>query len=88
MNVVYKYPVFHGYFEQRMPKGAHILTMRVQHDAVQMWALVNASNETETRKFIFVGTGHPINEDALKYIATIETHGGDLIFHLFEVDQS
>lgn len=84
-KTIYKYPVAPGYFSHLMPKGAEILTMQLQRDQVQMWALVNIDKPFIERKFLFVGTGHNIVENNLKYISTIQLDGGDLIFHLFEI---
>jgi hypothetical protein len=61
---VFKYPI---YIADRltvgMPKGAEILTVQVQFDNPQIWALVEPDNPMETRAFCIVGTGNPVPYD-------------------------
>ena len=89
MRKVYKYPVPSGggYFEMMLPKGAQILDVQVQHQLLQMWALVDSNCETiESRNFLFAGTGMPIDHDGtLLHIGTFQTQGGSYIWHIFEV---
>ncbi len=88
MRRVYKYTIPLGYFSLELPQGARILTVHEQHGEPQIWVLVNPDKSfTETRNFMIVGTGHPIekNEEVLKYIGTFQLVGGDFIGHLFEI---
>jgi len=52
-----------------------------------LWALVNPDERHSKRQFRLAGTGHPIIQDegALRFVGTIQLHGGSLVFHLFEL---
>lgn len=71
-----------------MPQHAEILTVQTQGKAErpELWALVDPSADTELRTFRTYGTGHPIDDEAGRYVATYQLHGGGLIFHVFEVE--
>lgn len=88
MLKIFKYPiVIDNYFELNMPKESKVLTVDIQNNAPQLWALVDPEKSTEKRRFRFVGTGHPIEEELenLTFISTFQMDGGALIFHIFEV---
>ena len=70
-----------------MPKGAEVLTVQTQGKAErpELWALVNPDAATEPRTFRTYGTGHPIDHDPGRYVATYQLHGGGLVFHVFEI---
>lgn len=91
MQSIYKYPLsFIDTQEIELPTGAQVLTVQVQRDNLQLWALVDPEIETvEKRKFIVIGTGNPINDliNTVVYISTIQIYGGALVFHVFEVTQ-
>jgi hypothetical protein len=88
MPTVHKFPIEpQSNPEIEMPVGAKLLAFQAQHDVPTLWALVDPdAASTETRRFVFVGTGHPIPDhvDSLKHVGTCQLHGGSLIFHLFE----
>ncbi len=69
-----------------VPKGAKILSVGLQRGTAQMWFLCDErATEKETRRIVFVGTGHPIEDHgALKFIGTIMTGDQSLVFHVFE----
>jgi len=68
-----------------LPKGAEILTVQVQNDIPQLWAMVDDSvTETERRHIAMYGTDHPIYSKHGKYIGTIQLYSGKLVFHVFE----
>ena len=85
---VFKYPVeIRNKFSVMMPDGAEILTVQMQHNKPQMWALVDQSKPEKERIFRISGTGHPMVYDMgsmYEYINSFQMRGGDLIFHLFE----
>ena len=88
MLTVYKYDVpTEDEFTIAMPAGARVLTFQVQHDALMLWALVDPDARETNRRFRLAGTGHPIWHDdaALRFVGTVQLHGGALVFHLFEV---
>lgn len=89
MRRIYKYPVEgKDRFVINMPKGAQVLSMRLQRNGPQIWALVDPTADGEDRHFRLAGTGHDIKEDpeSLTYIDTCLLYGGDLVLHLFEYD--
>ena len=86
MKTIWKYDVGADIFSLEMPKGAQILTIQMQGDSPQLWAMVDPKVEHELRRFVTYGTGHPIpNSDDLTYISTIQGYNGALVFHLFEI---
>lgn len=88
MLIVYKYPVPpDDAFDLDLPVGARILTFQTQRDDACLWCLVDPKAPTETRRFRLAGTGHAIDipPERLVYVATVQFHGGALVFHLFEV---
>lgn len=88
MLKVFKYPVpVADLFELEMPKDAQILTVQIQGEDIQMWALVDPESPTELRQFRLAGTGHSISvkHTVKRYIGTFQIRGGRLVFHLFEV---
>jgi len=89
MLTIWKYPVpAEDYFKLSLPIGAMPLAVQAQRGQPQMWVLLE-ENETVfvNRVFRVAGTGHPIAEGLhhLQYIDTFQLHGGNLIFHVFEV---
>ncbi len=85
MKTVYKYPLA---IESSipMPEGAQVLSVQTQHGQVQLWALVDPDATPVSRKFRIVGTGDPIKGDPGVFIDTFQMSGGDLVFHVFEVE--
>lgn len=70
----------------RMPPGAKLLTVQMQHELPQLWVLFDENaGPSETRAIAIYGTGNPMPDDPGQYIATFQTHGGDLVWHAFEV---
>jgi len=70
-----------------LPRGATILTVQMQCDDLQLWALCDADSTVEDRIIRIIGTGHsiPPNEsERLRYINTFQMGGGSLVFHVFE----
>ena len=88
---VYKYPIpTIDCFSLLLPRGAKVLCVQPQGDAVCIWALVDPDAEKLSRKFYIVGTGHELGSEvstrdaAEAYVGTFQVHGGTLVFHLFE----
>lgn len=84
-----KYPVpSQDQFIIEMPMFAKILTVQSQNDKPMFWAIVDPESALEKRSFLLVVTGDPlsINPHYLAYIGTFQMFGGDLVFHLFEVN--
>jgi hypothetical protein len=76
-----------NYKKFEMPKNAEILTLQTQNKIPCLWALVDPSNDRETRTFEVYGTGHPIHHDmrtSRNYIGTFQLNRGRSVFHVFE----
>lgn len=72
-----------------MPAGAEVLSVgppRDGSDRLDMWAVIDVrvGGFEEYREFRVVGTGHPMPDDCGRFIGTVATHGGALIWHVFE----
>jgi len=81
---IWKYTLNNPTNNIMMPKNAKILDVQIQHNEIQMWALVNENNEQEQRDFSIFGTGNEIPDDPGDYIATFQLYDGKLVFHVFE----
>lgn len=68
-----------------IPKGAELLSVHAQNDAVCLWALVDPTAVPVRRLFVTYGTGHPIADENGKYIGTVHLEGGALVLHVFEI---
>ena len=73
-----------------MPFGANILSVQEQSGTLHLWAIVNPYAEQERRLIEIVGTGNPMadvdKEDLARFhIATVQTRGGALVWHVFEL---
>lgn len=86
-RTIFKYPVSQ-LFDIDIPKDAEILVVQAQRGKPEMWVLLDSDASTIKRKFIMIGTGHPMKDTYNKesYIGTFQMFGGDLVFHLFEVE--
>ena len=71
-----------------MPYDAEILCVQVQYAVPRIWALVDPDPALpkQTRTIRIVGTGHQIEEGIIDYIGSFQLLGGDLIFHVFEIE--
>jgi hypothetical protein len=65
-----------------MPRGAEILAFQMQGASPCIWAKCEINAPKETRRFIFVGTGHPFPEQCGPHVGTVQI--GGLVLHLFE----
>jgi len=87
MKTVWKYTLgAEDYIDVDLPMGATVLSVQEQMGQPQMWVLVDESNPVyEQRRFRLAGTGHPINDENIKFVGTFQLYGGSFIGHLFEV---
>lgn len=84
MKTIYKYPIeIQDRQVLTLPKGSEILTVKMQKDYIFLWALVENTEETEDFEILIYGTGHPIEDVQIKYISTIQSQIGSLVFHIF-----
>ena len=84
MKTVYKYALALGFNKVTMPVDSQILTVQMQDDCIQLWALVDLAQSIELpRQFIVFGTGQRLAHDPVgNYIATVQSRG--LVWHVFE----
>ena len=68
-----------------MPAGATLLSVQCQHDAPQLWALVdqNPNAFLVERRINIYGTGHPVTEGGI-FVGTYQLMDGALVFHVFD----
>jgi hypothetical protein len=68
-----------------MPKGARVLSVQMQHDECQAWALVDTDAPRAAKRIEVLPTGAIVHEaDKLSFLGTVQVDGGSLIFHVFE----
>lgn len=68
-----------------LPAHAQLLTIQLQHEHPQLWALVDTGAPFEDRTIAIYGTGNPLPDKPGEYIATFQMDGGALVWHGFEV---
>jgi hypothetical protein len=68
----------------KMPIGAKILTVQMQNETANIWAICDPLAVKERREFSIVATGQPFNFSDHQYIGTFQKDGGQYVFHLFE----
>ncbi len=69
----------------RMPDGALILKIAVQHGQTCLWAEVDPENPMVDRKFFVAGTGHPLDPSPQRrHLETLLI--GQFVWHVFEID--
>jgi hypothetical protein len=83
MKTIYKYPLTLSDSPITMPKGAEILTVKLQNDTPTLWALIDTYVGLEESRLIVIrGTGHTI-EDNAKHITTYMDD--PFVWHAFEL---
>jgi hypothetical protein len=85
MRKVYKFKIDLDDCTLDMPQGAAILDLQSQYGVHYLWALVDVTAPKQTRRFITVDTGQPLPDGECQHIASVQTHGGRLLHHVFEV---
>ncbi len=84
MARIWKYPLpIADYFELEMPRGAHYLSVQVQHEQPMLWALVDEHEPKQKHPFSIHGTGHQVDDAPDQYVGTFQTMRGEFIWHLF-----
>ncbi len=84
MNTIFKYELRMGQTRLNLPHGSKILTVQMQHNIPQLWAMIDTDKPSEQRLISIFGTGHIMPEDPGEYIATFQMDGGALVFHVFD----
>lgn len=93
MLTVFKYSIpmpLKDRFSLELPKGTEILAVHVQYGRPQLWAMVNPNHPLETRNFLLIDTGQPIEFKgchgavSFNYIGTFQLKDGTYVGHIFE----
>ena len=86
MKAIYKYQIqrdSEGTIQ--IPKYARILCVKIQHEEICLWALVDVDSEASkiTRRVQIRGTGHRLTGTEGAYIGTVVEAMGALVWHIF-----
>ena len=65
-----------------MPFGAKILDIQFQNELLYAWAEVDPKAAPENRLFRILGTGHPMPDEELKHIKTVQQDV--YVWHIYE----
>ncbi len=91
MKAVWKFPLaVETHQSVRMPQGAELLSLQVQHEVPCIWALVDEDADLVVRDFLTFGTGHTNihpRTPGSDFVGTYQISGGDLVFHVFEASE-
>jgi hypothetical protein len=70
-----------------MPRGAQIITVNSQHDALRIWAIVDPKAPVATRGFAVMHTGAPLIApvDKSNHLASVLMQEGHYVVHVFEI---
>ena len=68
----------------QMPAGARFLNVAEQRNQPCLWAVVDPTQPTEDREIAIYGTGQPITGELGVYVGTVQTHGENLVWHVFD----
>ena len=71
--------------ELKMSADAEILTVQMHCGRPYLWARCDDTRKIVKRSVVIYGADSPASDDVCKYISTFQTHGGALVFHVFEV---
>lgn len=84
MRRIFKYPLPNMSVTVDMPEGAEIVRLGVQgpRSTPTVWALVDDDNPTEPRRFLVVGTGHPLPRGA-RYVGSSDS--APFVWHVVEL---
>lgn len=86
-RTIYKYPLrVEDEVTLRLPEPAQVLSVQVQHGQPCVWAIVDPTPGAPLveRRFRVIGTGHYLEWPTGTFLATIQMHGGALVFHVFD----
>jgi len=85
MTIIWKYKIGIGN-TIKIPKGAKVLSSKIQNSQICLWIKVNTDKDIENRRFVVIGTGHEIDNNLkMKFIDTVINKDESLVFHIFEV---
>lgn len=71
-----------------LPATARILDIQIQHDKLQMWAMIDPALPEVARRFAVVVTGIDMEGmQGWEYLKTVQHHDGHQVLHVFEIPQ-
>lgn len=68
-----------------LPAGAKLLSVQMQGELPQLWALCDEDAPPHPRGIAIYGTGHPLPEKPGEFLGTLQMLDGALVWHAFEV---
>lgn len=71
----------------QLPLYSRLLAVQFQGEQLCLWALLPVDYEqaaTEPRVINLVGNKQPMDAQRRVYIGTVQQHGGQLVWHVFE----
>lgn len=84
-KTVWKFPIEVGDCVRiEMPSGAQVVSVDLQFGQLCVWAIVDPEAPLVQRTFWWRGTGHRLPDQPSRFVGTVLTAGGSLVFHLFE----
>lgn len=90
MITIYKYPLAITDTQTvKIPSEHKILTAQMQAGALCMWVGVDTKTDSEDVEVKIIGTGNPINQDALDgfdYLTSVQD--GSFVWHVFVPEDS
>jgi hypothetical protein len=88
-RVIYRYRLpISDFAHAAIPEGGEVLAVGPPRDdtnQLDLWAEVDPDAPVELRAFHIVGTGHALDIDPGRYVGTVVTHQGALVWHVFDV---
>ena len=88
MQTIFKYVIGPGRTMLVMPRGACPLAVQEQRGDHCLWARVDTTQPDERRAFDVYGTGHQLRDSPGMYVATYQTDGGALVWHVFDATRA
>lgn len=86
MKTIWKYVLPEFGQPIQMPMGAKVLHLGAQNNDACLWAEVEPEQPAQERRFIPVGTGHPMPPVDLTYVGTTLLFENTLVLHWYEID--
>ena len=88
MKTIYKFHIeIIGEQVLMIPKNHELLTIQSINNEVYIYYMVDPYDAKSPINIQIFGTGQPIEDSAInhsKYIGTVQTNNGGLIWHIFE----
>ena len=67
----------------KTPGIPKFLCAQAQGDKLFVWVEIDDSQPDFVSEVFVFGTGHPILDHPIKYLSTVQTHGGQLVWHVY-----